>query len=239
MPGSWLSASSRGCSTWHSTHHEANTLTMVGSPWARSAAAKPGTAVPSAIRPSIAGRLKSGTGLPISAEGRREGSPPCSAYQNRPASTAKISKGSAGPSRRKDGARVASVMVGVSAACRPCSPGLCWRAGRAPPDPFSLKLGDEAPLLAVVLDDEQSERRHRDEGHAVGGEDERCVRAEIEHRSGLDQSFMLDLGLLHGVHATAVNLGAHGDEMQQHEEQREGDGHDQERPQQFVGLCIA
>src|SRR3989304_1338364 len=30
MPGSWARASSKGCSTWHSTHQEAKTLTTGG-----------------------------------------------------------------------------------------------------------------------------------------------------------------------------------------------------------------
>jgi len=48
-----------------------------------------------------------------------------------------------------------------------------------------LEIGEKPALLAVVRDDGQSERRHRNEGDAIGGEDEDRVRAEIGHLVGL------------------------------------------------------
>src|SRR5712691_9671615 len=52
-----------GCSSRHATHQEAKTLTSDTSPW-RSPVASP------RVRPLTGGRLKSGTGLPISVDGR-------------------------------------------------------------------------------------------------------------------------------------------------------------------------
>jgi len=73
-------AISIGCSSRQGTHQEANTFRSVGSPWASAALLKPATGAPSSpFRPSSGGRVKSGTGLPMSAEGRRDGSPVWSA----------------------------------------------------------------------------------------------------------------------------------------------------------------
>ncbi len=81
MPTSWMrlscdSACRNGTSSWQGMHHEAHTFTSVTLSL-KVASVSPGTGLPSRVRPSIGGRSVFGIGLPISAEGRSDGSPSC------------------------------------------------------------------------------------------------------------------------------------------------------------------
>ncbi len=68
------SASSSGASSWQGTHHDAQTFTRLTLP-ANVALLRPGTALPFTSSPGTGGSSVGGTGLPISADGSREGSP--------------------------------------------------------------------------------------------------------------------------------------------------------------------
>src|SRR3954454_12357214 len=99
----------KGCSSWHGTHHDAQTLTIVGAPFARSDASKPATPALVPATPSIAGKLKGGTGLPTSAEGSLDGSPLWRANQKRLARPAKTTSGRARPHCRQSERGAAAV----------------------------------------------------------------------------------------------------------------------------------
>src|SRR5688500_9086601 len=93
-----------GCSRRQGPHQEAQILTTDTFPVLRSAEERPGK-----FELSIAGREKSGTGLPIRAEGRFIGSPD-RPFQNTRARPAKITMGrSARPALRRVGSGVTSL----------------------------------------------------------------------------------------------------------------------------------
>src|SRR6185436_12843433 len=90
-----------GCSRRQGPHQEAQIFTTETPPALRSADARLGI-----FESAMAGRLKSGAGFPMSADGRAEGSPD-SPFQNTRASPAKITIGrSARPSLRFVGSGV-------------------------------------------------------------------------------------------------------------------------------------
>jgi hypothetical protein len=102
-----FSSISNGCSCTHGTHQEAQKLTMETLPEARSRLVKPGTAPLSSRRASSGGKSVAGAGLPISAEGSREGSPERRANANSPAMAANNRSGTTRPSRRRGRSRLA------------------------------------------------------------------------------------------------------------------------------------
>src|SRR3981081_577174 len=85
---------SNGASSWHGTHHEAQTLTTLTLPL-NIAGSSPGTCVPLLARPSSGGSAVCGAGWPIKADGIFEGSPLPSRNQNSAASAANAISGSA------------------------------------------------------------------------------------------------------------------------------------------------
>src|SRR5580765_8181543 len=92
------SSSRKGCSRRHGPHQEAQIFTTEILPDLRSAEVRPGI-----FESAMAGRIKSGTGLPIRAEGRFDGSPE-SPFQKIRARPANIRTGrSAKPSLRRVG----------------------------------------------------------------------------------------------------------------------------------------
>src|SRR5882724_1431437 len=92
-----------GASSWHGTHHEAQTLTTLTLPL-NTAGSSPGTCVPLLTRPTSGGSTVGGAGRPIKAEGIFDGSPPCSRSRKIPASAMKPSSGSATSQRGLRGA---------------------------------------------------------------------------------------------------------------------------------------
>src|SRR3979409_834442 len=83
-----------GASSWHGTHHEAQTLTTLTLPL-NIAGSSPGTCAPPLASSSRGGSAVCGAGWPIKAEGIFEGSPPPSRNQNSAASAANAISGSA------------------------------------------------------------------------------------------------------------------------------------------------
>src|SRR5580700_11378716 len=101
---SWPSLVSNGASSWHGTHHEAQTLTTLTLPL-NDAGSSPGTGAPLLTRPSSAGSAVRGAAWPIRAEGIRDGSPSRKPNQNKAANATKPTSGNAiSQSRRGDGA---------------------------------------------------------------------------------------------------------------------------------------
>ena len=68
------SASRNGTSSAQGTHHDAQTLTKVTLSL-NAALLSPGTGLPSTVSPGSGGRSVTGAGLPINADGSRDGSP--------------------------------------------------------------------------------------------------------------------------------------------------------------------
>ena len=133
----------------------------------------------SSRRPSSGGKSVAGTGLPISAEGSREGSPERRANANSPAMAANNRSGTTNPSRRRG--RSASRARADAGPCRPPHP--AWtsplapaRSGArvpAPRDRPAAGAGGARP------DEPSHENREDEDGGAVRGPDERRVRAQI------------------------------------------------------------
>src|SRR5947209_16777919 len=71
---SLLNSVSSGASSWHGTHHDAQTLTTLTLPL-NTAGSSPGTCEPSWTRPGSGGNAVCGAGRPSRAEGIRAGSP--------------------------------------------------------------------------------------------------------------------------------------------------------------------
>jgi hypothetical protein len=63
-----------GASSWHGTHHDAQTFTTVTAPL-KLAGLMPGKGVPLRSRPATGGKFVCGAGWPMSADGMCEGSP--------------------------------------------------------------------------------------------------------------------------------------------------------------------
>src|SRR3979411_3065226 len=91
---SWPSLVNSGASSWHGTHHEAQTLTTLTLPL-NTAGSSPGTWAPLLTRPTSGGSAVCGVGCPIRAEGIFDGSPPCSRSSKIPASAANAMSGNA------------------------------------------------------------------------------------------------------------------------------------------------
>src|SRR6266480_335293 len=83
-----------GASSWHGTHHEAQTLTTLTLPL-NTAGSSPGTGASLLTRPCSGGSAVAGAGRPIRTEGIFEGSPPLSRNRKMPASAMKPISGSA------------------------------------------------------------------------------------------------------------------------------------------------
>src|SRR5260370_41984587 len=83
-----------GASSWHGTHHDAQTLTTLTLPL-NTAGSSPGTCAPLLTRPCSGGSAVCGAGWPIKAEGILDGSPVPSRNQKIAASAANASNGHA------------------------------------------------------------------------------------------------------------------------------------------------
>src|SRR3954451_1130556 len=169
-----LSAASRtrsGASSRQGTHQDAQTLSTVTCP-RKSALASPGTGFPSCSMPATGGRLVSGAGWSISAEGMREISPAPRRMRNSAARPRKSASGSSTKSRRRPTLAVLSLTDTASI--------LSFAAPlRAAADAALLQIGQDAPLPPIVgqhPDDHGGNDRH---GSRIGAHDEGRMRSKI------------------------------------------------------------
>src|SRR5262252_2636567 len=158
MPVFARRATSKGCSCAQGAHQDAQKFTTDTWPCPRSAPLKPATGLAPSANPSNAGRAICGAGLPIRADGKREGSPLFRASAKMTVMAAKMPSGHS------------SVWGRPSRALRPIGGESCiltfisgGRGMGAATHATCLQIIEET-LLAAPIEDEPQRKQGQDAG---------------------------------------------------------------------------